>query len=454
MCARYYPLLILALFSVVSFAQVPDFDLPLTVTDGTSTITLHFGVDPLATDGIDTLLGEHPLSPLPPAGVFDARFNLPVNNESSLKDYRQGLAGSVFRKLHEVKYQVGAGATITFSWNLPAGISDTLKDNITGTIVNVPMAGTGSYTLTNPGVINKLHIVAHYPSAPPPWVFPPVLAYPVNNATAISISPVLKWYKTYEAYSYRVQVSTTATFSNLICNDSTLTDTVKTLSGLMYNTRYFWRVSVKNTAGTFYSNMFTFTTLGSTLPVELTSFSASYANFAVQLQWKTVSEKNCREFVVEKLIDSNWMPIAALPGNGTSTAVHTYNYVDKDIKTGKIFYRLRQTDYDGTAHYSCSIDVLAIPRVTSFELLQNYPNPFNPSTKITYALPAESKVVVEIYSVTGEKVVTLTDAFMSAGYHSLIFDARNLNTGIYIVRMKVQSLKQSLIKTQKMLLIK
>ncbi|MBI5726694.1 MAG: T9SS type A sorting domain-containing protein, partial [Ignavibacteriales bacterium] len=157
---------------------------------------------------------------------------------------------------------------------------------------------------------------------------------------------------------------------------------------------------------------------------------------------------------VEKFIDSCWMPIAALPGNGTSSAAHTYNYIDKHIKTGKMVYRLRQTDYDGAIHYSSSIDVLVTQLVTAFELMQNYPNPFNPSTKITYALPAESKVVIEIYLVTGEKAVTLVDATMPPGYHSLDFDARNFNAGIYLLRLKAQSVNQSFVKTQKMLFVK
>ena len=69
-------------------------------------------------------------------------------------------------------------------------------------------------------------------------------------------------------------------------------------------------------------------------------------------------------------------------------------------------------------------------------LLQNYPNPFNPSTKIKFGLPDQEKVTLNVYNILGQRVVTLIDGELSAGYHTATFDASRLASGIYIYQLK------------------
>jgi hypothetical protein len=70
-----------------------------------------------------------------------------------------------------------------------------------------------------------------------------------------------------------------------------------------------------------------------------------------------------------------------------------------------------------------------------FVLDQNYPNPFNPSTKITYGLPKEAQVSLEVYNVLGEKVGQLVDEVKTAGYYEVTFDGARLSSGIYLCRL-------------------
>jgi hypothetical protein len=140
--------------------------LPLTVTDGHLTTTLYFGLDPTATNGVDLGLGELVMPPLPPAGAFDARFigsHIGLDLQTGLvKDYRLGTSTSSLVTVHELFYQVGLGNTITIGWVLPNDVSASLQDLISGTIINVHMAGTGSYSITNPGVLSTLKLTVHY----------------------------------------------------------------------------------------------------------------------------------------------------------------------------------------------------------------------------------------------------------------------------------------------------
>ncbi len=69
------------------------------------------------------------------------------------------------------------------------------------------------------------------------------------------------------------------------------------------------------------------------------------------------------------------------------------------------------------------------------DLLQNYPNPFNPSTNITYDIPRNGFVSVQIYDALGRKLETLENCVKNAGRHNLIWDAQAYGSGIYFYRL-------------------
>ncbi|GEM_PF-6259596 len=91
----------------------------------------------------------------------------------------------------------------------------------------------------------------------------------------------------------------------------------------------------------------------------------------------------------------------------------------------------------------------------SLQLLQNYPNPFNPSTNIAFYLPEAAQVEVSIYSLTGEKVITLLNGYNEAGTYQVSWDGKDaqgnpVGSGIYLYQLKTG--EKRLMK--KMILIK
>lgn len=82
--------------------------------------------------------------------------------------------------------------------------------------------------------------------------------------------------------------------------------------------------------------------------------------------------------------------------------------------------------------------------------LNNYPNPFNPATAINYQLTMDNVAKLTVYNAKGELVQTLVDCIQQAGSHSVNFDGRNLNSGVYVYQLKTGNQ----IYTRKMILCK
>ncbi|MDH3269268.1 MAG: T9SS type A sorting domain-containing protein [Ignavibacteria bacterium] len=87
---------------------------------------------------------------------------------------------------------------------------------------------------------------------------------------------------------------------------------------------------------------------------------------------------------------------------------------------------------------------------TVFKLYDNYPNPFNPSTTIRYSIPEASFTTLIVYDALGNEVSSLVNETKSAGTFEVIFDAKNLSSGIYYYTLQSGSITE----TKKMILTK
>ncbi len=173
------------------------------------------------------------------------------------------------------------------------------------------------------------------------------------------------------------------------------------------------------------------------LPVELISFTGKVLLTSAYLHWETATEINNYGFNVERSnnIDKNWQTIGFVPGHGTSNYPQIYDYIDNlqsnpiNFKE-KIFYRLKQIDRDGTIDYSFIVGV-SFSRVSSLSLDQNFPNPFRLNTTITYSIPLDQHVSINVYDLVGRLVKSVFSGFNRAGMYALSFHAEDLPAGIY-----------------------
>lgn len=193
-----------------------------------------------------------------------------------------------------------------------------------------------------------------------------------------------------------------------------------------------------------------------TVPVELTSFNVSLQGKNSILSWETATETNNSGFMVERKSNgNNFESIIMVKGKGTTSEKSVYNFTDKNLTPGNYTYRLKQIDFNGKYEYSNEINV-SVTSAEKFSLQQNFPNPFNPSTRISYSVPVESKIKLEVFNLLGEKVAIILDAIKSAGEYEASFDAGNLTSGIYFytITASPNSGGAKFSNTQKMLLVR
>jgi hypothetical protein len=105
------------------------------------------------------------------------------------------------------------------------------------------------------------------------------------------------------------------------------------------------------------------------------------------------------------------------------------------LKSGRAVRITRTPDVTGVAGPSTP---LGVP--VAFSLGAAYPNPLRGTTTIRFGLPKESQVRLEVYNIAGQRVKTLTQGKLGAGYHQVSWTGKNesgqkVAAGVYLVRM-------------------
>ncbi|PWB68984.1 hypothetical protein C3F09_10795 [candidate division GN15 bacterium] len=378
-------------------------------------------------------------------------------------------------------WTASAGATsYRVQVSADAGFASTLVDTSGVTTTTLAIAGLGDGTVyywrvnaSNSGGTSGYSSVGNFTTLSSPLTAP-VLASPANGATGIATDTTLRWKLMAGANSYRVQVSTEATFGATVVDQSDIVDTFFALSGLALNTPYYWRVSAANAIGAGpNSSVWSFTTMAELPPVSPTELSPANGATGVYINPTLIwsGSENAKTYHVQVsttpsfgsyAIDQNGLGdtafyIASLKGNTTyywrvsasnSGGSSPYSAVQK-FKTSR---KKRYVTYGATGSPGKSNDG-SVP--DAYDLKQNYPNPFNPTTTIEFDLPAASDVKIDVFNVLGQVVCRLIQEPMDAGTHVVVWNARNdegvaVASGIYFYRLSAGDF----VATRKMLLLR
>jgi hypothetical protein len=275
----------------------------------------------------------------------------------------------------------------------------------------------------------------------------PLLTSPANGAVVDTAQVAVRWFYPNNASSYHLQVALDSTFTTqLLVNESGIIDTSKIVSGLAGQQTYYWRVQASNPSGTSaFSRTGIFTT-GFPAAVALVAPANNVRDIPIRptLSWRTAPGASSYHLQVgsTSLFDS------------VSTVFDMAGIADTSYQISELqgdrfyFWRVRASNAIGEGNWSTTwrfrtVNVTAVAEAETtppaqYQLYQNYPNPFNPITTIAFDLPKPGTPQLIIFDALGREILTLVNAPMAAGRHTVQFDASPLPSGVYYYRLNFE----------------
>lgn len=170
--------------------------------------------------------------------------------------------------------------------------------------------------------------------------------------------------------------------------------------------------------------------LAAPLPIELVNFTSQCNGNAVQVSWSTATETNNSHFTLQRSDDGiNFRDIAVVQGAGNSSQLLNYSFTDEEPVLGTVYYKLKQTDYNG---HSSTTNLIAQESCgSSGEVINAFGS--NGQIVVDVFTPVDNDYVISVFDVQGKLIHT---EVMSATSGS---NRRNVNyaaaTGVYLVRV-------------------
>lgn len=168
------------------------------------------------------------------------------------------------------------------------------------------------------------------------------------------------------------------------------------------------------------------------LPIQLVEWDGKCDGKVVHLVWTTASEQNNDYFTIEKSRDNeSWVAIGTITGAGNSSQMLSYSFVD-EASTGRAYYRLRQTDFDGATKVSQTI-VAGCGPDNGTSIVNAWDDGRNLNLEV-------SSTVDGIYDFTlmdvqGKVLTVRPSQIIHNGITVLQIDKRNIATGIYVAQL-------------------
>ncbi|WP_304067009.1 T9SS type A sorting domain-containing protein [Pedobacter glucosidilyticus] len=185
-------------------------------------------------------------------------------------------------------------------------------------------------------------------------------------------------------------------------------------------------------AATFDVDNIVVTSLPTTLPISLTSFTAKAVDKNILLNWTTASEENNDYFEIQHSANGkSFTTIGKLNGAGTSKVVKDYSFTDENPFAGTNYYKLIQHDFDGkTSEFITS----ASSKIAASQL-----SAYATSTdvNITLSSPNNTKGKLQLFDISGRKL-SETTVDVNKGYNTFSLPS-TLQSGIHILRYTTES---------------
>ena len=209
-----------------------------------------------------------------------------------------------------------------------------------------------------------------------------------------------------------------------------------------------WGSALSGTFTSFTGTKFTLTNTGSPdpMPVSLIQFLGEKSGNDVNLFWSTASESNNDFFTIERSERQNendgWMEIGIVNGAGNSSAELNYQFTDSpetfNLKNPTLYYRLKQTDFNGISRYS-NVVAVKMENTSSFSV---FPNPSDGKFSVNIIGEKEEEILLRIFDLSAREIYSEAFTLKSQNEIHPIELPSMLSKGVYVVSVTGKSSSQ------------
>jgi hypothetical protein len=278
-------------------------------------------------------------------------------------------------------------------------------------------------------------------SITPPQV-EPRLEFPLAEATHLPTSVTFLWERSERATSYDFQLTDRNQFDSLFIRaDSLLADTSLRVDGLTNGTRFKWRVRGRNKWGVGpFSDPREFITIiespSAPTLISPSNHAVDVRTYAAELRWSP--SERASSYHVQVATDSLFTRMW-----GENDVVSTT--LSMHLRENTLYYwRVYALNIGGTSPWSPTFTFRTIPegnggsgKPGTYYVMGNFPSMFNGTTIFYFGTPVGTQVQITVYNILGQRVATVIDGAIPAGYWETSWDASGLPSGmyLYIVRL-------------------
>lgn len=169
----------------------------------------------------------------------------------------------------------------------------------------------------------------------------------------------------------------------------------------------------------------------SPLPIELLRFSGQALEQGNHLVWTTANEINNDHFTLYRSADGqSFAKLTQIAGAGNSNTLKNYTFLDETAPQGTSYYRLTQTDFDGTENAAGTVTLQRGKNTLGINYIQ--PVPVKDQAIVSFNVPTEQTVTMQLFNVVGQLLIN-TQVSATEGTNTQTIDLSRLPAGVYAI---------------------
>ena len=206
------------------------------------------------------------------------------------------------------------------------------------------------------------------------------------------------------------------------------------IGGIEDGARVYWRVkSLDDQGGEYWAEELDWyfdVDLGG--GVDIVDFGAGATDEGVLVNWRLESEEPAGVRVLRSSDEDEPVYVSGgLPGLAE-------RWLDTEVESGVQYsYWLEVVEADGTVSRFGPTEAVTVPgETTELALYAAYPSPSQEVVNFSFSIPADGRVVLSVYDLSGRRVATLVEGDLTAGRHEVSWNCAEIPSGVYLYRLE------------------